>query len=361
MRLGRTLIYIALILIVAMALYYVFVVNGSDGAGDAANIPIRSVVALSVTVKTGEQITVDKLIVKSIPENEFSEMMFTDPVQLVGLYARSAYQTGQVISTTMVVADPTLLLSEMFSDHAAIIPAGMVAFPIPINRFSGVAYGITRGDNINLIATMAFVDLDQQFQTELPNHTGTVVASGLTTVVVGDTQNTVNNLVAQILTSEPVSPQGYVDYDSSLGQPLYVLPSSESQGPRIVSQTVLSNRIVLNVGDFPLVDEEGNVIELYPVTYDETGMPVDPPRYPDLVTLIVTPQEAVTLNFLIYSGAELTLALRSPTDAEVIETSSVSLNYFMNTYSIPLPDKLPYGLTPSIDELAPPELPNGMH
>ena len=112
---------------------------------------------------------------------------------------------------------------------------------------------------------------------------------------------------------------------------------------------------------FMYSDEEGNEIDLHPVSYDETGAPVTPPRYPDLVTLIVTPQEAVTLNFLIYSGAQLTLALRSPTDADVIETNSVTLNYFMNTYSVPLPEKLPYGMTPSINELAPPELPNGLH
>jgi pilus assembly protein CpaB len=168
-------------------------------------------------------------------------------------------------------------------------------------------------------------------------------------------------MVAEILINEFPPPQGYVDFDSTLGQPIYVLPSEASQRPRIVSQTVLSNRIILNVGDFPLIDEEGNEIDLHPVTYDETGAAVTAPRYPDLVTLIVTPQEAVTLNFLIYSGAQLTLALRSPTDAEVIETNSVTLNYFMNTYSVPLPDKLPYGITPSINELAPPELPNGLH
>jgi len=384
MRLGRTLIYVALILIVALALYYVLVVNGTGAGDDAVKGPTRSVVALSVSVKTGEQVTVDKLIIKLIPEDEFSEMMFTDPVQLVGLYSRGAYQTGQVISTTMVVADPTLLLSEMFSNHSAIIPAGMVAFPIPINRFSGVAYGITRGDKINLIATMAFVDLDQNFQTELPNYTGAVIAPGPNAIITQNSEHVLDNvdetgvippysssqifsetgfqnLVAQTATGEFVSPQGYVDYDSALGQPLYVLPSEASQRPRIVSQTVLSNRIILNVGDFDLVDENGNVVDLYPVTYDETGAPIEELRYPDLVTLIVTPQEAVTLNFLIYSGAQLTLALRSPSDGDVVETNSVSLKYFMNTYSIQVPDKLNYGLTPSVDELIPPELPNGMH
>ncbi len=384
MRLGRTLIYVALILIVALALYYVLVVNETGTGEDAVRGPTRSVVALAVPVKTGQQITVDKLVIKSISEDEFSEMMFTDPVQLVGLYSRGAYQIGQVISTTMVVADPTLLLGEMHSDHSAIIPAGMVAFPIPINRFSGVAYGITRGDKINLIATMAFVDLDKNFQTETPNYTGAVIAPGANAIITQNSEHVMDNvdelgvipsysstqvfsetgfqnLVAQTASGEFVSPQGYVDFDSSLGQPLYVLPSEANQRPRIVSQTVLSNRIILNVGDFPLIDENGNVVEIYPVVYDEEGVAIEAPRYPDLVTLIVTPQEAVTLNFLIYSGAQLTLALRSPTDGEVIETNSVSLNYFMNSYSIQVPDKLNYGMDPSIDELAPPELPNGLH
>ena len=38
MKLGRTLIYVALILIVALALYYFLVVNGSDAANDAAPV-----------------------------------------------------------------------------------------------------------------------------------------------------------------------------------------------------------------------------------------------------------------------------------------------------------------------------------
>jgi pilus assembly protein CpaB len=66
----------------------------------------------------------------------------------------------------------------------------------------------------------------------------------------------------------------------------------------------------------------------------------------------------VTLNFLIYSGAEITLALRSAGDDTQTLTDAVTLQYLMDVYRIPLPAKLPYGLEPRIDELESPVLEN---
>jgi pilus assembly protein CpaB len=76
------------------------------------------------------------------------------------------------------------------------------------------------------------------------------------------------------------------------------------------------------------------------------------------VTLIVSPQDAISLNYLIYSGAQLTLALRSAGDASRIETEAVTLQFLLDQYNIPVPVKLPYGLEPRIDVLKSPDLPN---
>jgi pilus assembly protein CpaB len=81
-------------------------------------------------------------------------------------------------------------------------------------------------------------------------------------------------------------------------------------------------------------------------------------RLPDVITLIVTPQDAITLNYLIYAGAELTLVLRSAGDEAIIDTQAVTLQYLLDQYDIPVPVKLPYGIEPRVDELVPPELPN---
>jgi len=79
-----------------------------------------------------------------------------------------------------------------------------------------------------------------------------------------------------------------------------------------------------------------------------------------VITLIVTPQDAVTLNYLVFSGAQLTLALRSPGDADRPPTEAATLDYLLKTYQIPVPVKLPYGMEPRVDRVQPVKLPNDL-
>jgi pilus assembly protein CpaB len=69
------------------------------------------------------------------------------------------------------------------------------------------------------------------------------------------------------------------------------------------------------------------------------------------MTLIVNPQDAVTLNYLVTVNAQLTLALRGAGDLQSITTQSVSLQFVMDQKNIQLPAKLPYGIEPRIDAL----------
>ena len=146
---------------------------------------------------------------------------------------------------------------------------------------------------------------------------------------------------------------------------MYLVPS-EPQRTRIVSQTILQDVIVLHVGNFPLIDEEGREIEIIQPTQPPEGQqqqtelePQAPSQQaPDIVTLIVLPQDAVTLNYLIYSGAELTLALRRVGDGTQTLTDAVTLQYLLDVYRIPVPAKLPYGIQPRVDDPEPPVLEN---
>ena len=72
---------------------------------------------------------------------------------------------------------------------------------------------------------------------------------------------------------------------------------------------------------------------------------------PDVITLIVTPQDAVTLNYLMLAGdgAKINLVLRSPGDDLKAQTEPVTLQFVMDQYNIPLPSKLPYGIEPRVD------------
>ena len=67
------------------------------------------------------------------------------------------------------------------------------------------------------------------------------------------------------------------------------------------------------------------------------------PKPPDVITLVVNPQDAVTLNYLIFSGAQLTLALRGTGDDSIELTEAATLQFLLDQYNISVPAKLPYG------------------
>jgi pilus assembly protein CpaB len=231
----------------------------------------------------------------------------------------------------------------------------MVAVSIPISRLSSVSYAPKRGDHVNVITSLIFLDVDTAFQSRLPNNTASVIAPGTTL-------EGITSLAAEL--SPSGTSFGRSELDPLLEETFYLIPS-EPQRPRLVSQTLIQNVIVLQMGDFPLEEEKKE--EVLPTPTPEPGQPPAPtpiateepgPIAPDVITLIVTPQDAVALNYLIFSGAELTLALRSPNDDQVIQTEAVTLQFLLDQYNIPIPVKLPYAMEPRLDDLLQPTLVN---
>jgi hypothetical protein len=217
--------------------------------------------------------------------------------------------------------------------------------------------------------TALFIELDTDYQSKLPNFTAAVIAPGpnlilwqSSTGTGADTENVsalnsaerMQNITAQVASGGTVSTLGRTLVDTTLDQTLYLVPS-EGQRPRLVSQSLIQDVLVLHVGNFDI----GEIAE--PVTVAE-GEPTPTPApqalksAPDIITLVVSPQDAVTLNYLIYSGAKLTLALRPPNDSSVAQIQAVTLDYLVNSYQIAFPVKLNFGIEPRVDELVEPEL-----
>jgi len=175
----------------------------------------------------------------------------------------------------------------------------------------------------------------------------------------------VQNLTAQTASGGSISALGRLELDPGLGQPFYLV-ASEQQRPRLVSQSLIQDVVVLQVGTFSL-EEEAKALP--PAAEGEPAADVVVPPVvpeatvvipPDIITLIVTPQDAVTLNYLVYAGAKLSLALRSAQDDTRIQTDAVTLQFLLDQYLIPIPAKLPFGIEPRIDTLVPPVLPNDL-
>jgi len=141
----------------------------------------------------------------------------------------------------------------------------------------------------------------------------------------------------------------------------------------VVGQRVSQTLAVLDVGPFPVYASEGREVFIAtdtPEPLDDGVQPQEDPAAvgpqirtsapPDIVTLVMWPQDAVTLNYLLYTGAQVTLALRGAGSVNEgsTATDAVTLQYLMDVYRIPLPVRLPYGTTPRVDVLIPPVLEN---
>ncbi len=292
--------------------------------------------------------TADVLTTIKYPKEYDTGTFFKTIAEVTGKIAKVDLEAHVPLTESLVVENGTL--------NAQQIPAGMVAISLPLkNWVSAISYAPQAGDHVNIIAAMTFVDLDTNFQSVLPDNVGSVVAP--------DANATPPDLTAKVFTGGGVNAdgtttgtnmQGTAILDPTLQQPIYVYPS-ESQRPRLVSQTLLQDAIVLGVGNFITTAQQAQ--EAIPTATPLPGATPVPTIsaiiYPDTITVIVTPQDAVTLNYLIYSGAELTLVLRGTGDSQRVQTEAVTLQYLMDQYNIPLPAKLPYGTEPRTDMATP--------
>jgi len=109
----------------------------------------------------------------------------------------------------------------------------------------------------------------------------------------------------------------------------------------------MQDATVLRYGEFSYEDlapEEPDPVEGEGEQPQGEVPPQPEQKPPDIVTLIVTPQEAVALAHLLKSDVDITLVMRSSGDTDPIDTEAVTFQYLLETYNIPVPAKLPYSL-----------------
>ncbi len=346
---GRIFIYIALILILGVVLIYWFVgrkqfpLNQPAASTPAPATEMTNVIFSVQAIPYGTELTENLLTTLPYPKNLLVPgVMYTDMKDLIGKRAKMDLEAKVPITSGMI--------SEGLSGSLAAfkIPEGMVAVTIPIlNPIASVGYAPQAGDHVNVIASMLFVDVDPTWQSSLPNNTARIIPPP------GAAENP--SLVAFAQGMEN-SAQGRAEQDAALQQPFYLQPS-EGQRPRLVTQTILQDVMVLGVGEFPLTPEtvtpQGGQVAVVATPAPAANQQQQPTtvKKPKIITIVVTPQDAVTINYLLYSGAEMTLALRGAGDDQRVKTDAVTMQYTMDTYTIPLPSKQPYAMQPGIVEL----------
>jgi pilus assembly protein CpaB len=353
MRRGRTLILVLLIIIIVLGLGFFAASQFLTPPDDVEQIVYVDVYYAAQSIPQGGRITEDALATLSIPQANVVTVMFTrDELPfLVDKFAKLPLDPGVVITESMVT-DSASSVAISGPQWASLIPPGMTAIAIPVDRLAVSGYAINNGAHVNVNACLLFVDVDPSYQTILPNLTGSLTGTGLATPEGGLP-------VLSLGVAAGGSPQGRLELDPSVQQPYYLIPS-EAQRPRMVCQTLLQDVVVMRLGDFPLVEVDPAAAT------DPAAAPADPaaeaaaqpPAAPDIVTLIVSPQDSVTLSYLVYTNARISLALRNPSDQARLATEASTLQFLLSQYNIPVPAKLPYAIHPAMTTLTSPSLPN---
>jgi pilus assembly protein CpaB len=346
MRRGRILILLVLIVGLGLVLVWYFFnqFNETPTAQPTQAVTLTEIYYAAQNIPPGTKITAEMLGKLAIPPENVAEVEFTvgEEGNLIDQIARFTLEQGVIITSSMVGTGPIEISGPAWAIQ---IPSGMVAATIPTNRLSLVGYGINDGAHVNVNACMLFVDVDPAYQSALPNFTSVLTGTGFLPEVLPV-------LSVQAVTGEDASRQGRVELDPTLQQPFYAVPS-EAQRPRLVCQMILQDVVVMKLGNFALQA---------PVATDPNVTPsvaqVQQQSTPDIVTLMVNPQDSISLNYFVYSGAILSMSLRNPNDTSRFDAQSATLTSLLTQYNISLPSKLPYAMQPRIDLLFPPLLPN---
>jgi hypothetical protein len=347
MRRGRIFIFLILIVVVGLGLLALVLTQFGGTPSAPTQAAFTEVFYAAQNIPQGTSITRDMLATFSIPPENVAEVMFTTSEEsaVVGQTARFTLDQGTLITTSMVGSGPVEISGPAW---AVQIPSGMVAAAIPTNRLALAGYGINDGAHVNVNACMLFVDVDPAYQSVLPNLTSLVTGTGFL-------ENALPTLSSQavVTVEDGTHPtrQGRVELDPTFQQPFYVVPG-EPQRPRLVCQMILQDVVVMKLGNFALAAA--------PTDPNVTPSPAQAQQQaaPDIVTLMINPQDSISLNYFVYSGAMLSMSLRNPNDTSRFAAESATLTSMLTQYNISLPSKLPYASQPRMDLLQPPVLPN---
>jgi pilus assembly protein CpaB len=344
---GRILIFIILIVAVGAVLAYLLLsqTNGAKtpnnqvAATPTPNYALVDIVIASQYIPRGTLITGDMVTTIKYPQNEIPQGTFFGSIEeAVGTKAKYNIEPSVPLTTNMVIHE------DGGSTVSFDIPSGMTAFSIPASPETSVAFAPQKGDHVMVIGCMLLSDLDTDFQTRLPNNSTNTMAPGLSDAGVSNSISITPSIEGQLAL------YGRYELDSSTSQLVFVNPS-ETQRPRLVCQTIIQDAMVLQVGMFPLSVEQEIAALPTPIVAPTEEVVTNTVQYPGSVTLVVSPQDTLILNYLLLSGSKLSLALRAAGDANTITTDPVTLQYVMDQKNIPSPAKLPYGIEPRVDSL----------
>ena len=353
MRGSRLLLIVGAILIIgALAVGGIFVVRSRQAASQQAQeameevgtpvpeeLPHVQIVIAAQDIPRGVRLSPDMaegsapaVMLKDWPEDEVPDGAITMVDEIFGRTTRV-----DIVREVPILA--SMLVEEGIGSSASVqIPEGNVAYALPVQRYSSVAWALQSGDYVDMILSLLLVDLDEEFQTIQPIQ-GRCLSPSEDLACAG---------MSGPMGRLEVMPNGW----------LVNLSPNEPQRPRLVTQLTIQDALVLRVGDWPIEGEEPGFPTPEPTPVpeeegveEEGGAPQPKAAPAPLVaplTLAITRQDAMVLDYAQLMGAHISFVLRRTGDEGRATTESVTLQYMVDRFNIELPPKLPYGIEPRV-------------
>lgn len=333
--------------------------EGVEGVEAGTPLPDMVEVVVSLqTVPRGWQITENEIAVDLRMASEVASNAITDVEDVIGLFARSDIYQGQTLTKEMLAEDPTLIGIEEYGP-SSLIPPGFLAAGIPIDRLSSVGYAAAPGDYVDILITFYFYEIDEQFQSYLPN-AGLIYLEQVTQ----ETDEEAGTVTQEVREETfVIVPYGRFE-ELPTGDLAHITPS-EHVRPLPLTM-VLQNARVIQVGPW---EPPGEVLAPTPiptapaetpeVTPTATVFQVTPTRpVPDAVVVALSPQQLLFLKYAVESTADIDLALRGVNDGQLYEIEGVDLTYLLERYNIEIPPNFNYTVDRVIVTVtAPPQSP----
>jgi len=319
---GRLLIVLGVILGLVAAGGVLFLMSQqapppAEVGPEEMEVPMTQVLVAVQNIPRGQEITSDLVGTRDWPRDNVPPDVIADQAELLGKIAKTEIFQGQPIVRSM--------LAEILqgSEASFAIPEGRVALAFPITRFSSVGYGIQAGDHVDVLLSGRFIDRDEE----------------------KDNARETLDFRLEMMTKF---------LNAGVEATTLHMPTFKTQA-RPVTQLVVQNAGVLKVGAWatptpvPVETEEGEVA------------PAPPPAPPDMLILVVEPQDALVLKYARENNFIMDLALRAAGDEAPFPTEAVTLEYMIRRFNISLPPQLQYYLdtVPPVEEFEPeqPEFP----
>lgn len=288
---------------------------------------VEVVVSLQ-TVQRGWLMTEAELTTDMRLASEVGPNVITNIEDAVGLYARQDIYQGETLTTDSLVRDPREIGQEQYGP-SSLIPAGWVAMAVPMDRLSGVTYGLAPGDSIDVMLSFTLSAIDEEFQTLLNNSVTFYLESPAAEGEDGPARPSIFI----------IDPYGRFE-NLPTGDVAHIKPSETFQRPVPIS-VILQNARVIQVGAWtprepaqaPTPTPDPNA-----PTPTPSGVPPTPtPAAPNVLLVALPPQQQLFLKYALETSADIDFALRGVNDGQLYTVQNVDLNYLLQQFNIVIP------------------------